>query len=231
MPINDQTLLRYLRARNFDVEKAAKMLEDSISWRKEFGVSGSRDGWGSIIELENSTGKLYVRGYDRQGHAILYMKPRFENTKDHDGNLKHLVYHMERAIACMDKYSKEEKICLVIDYHGFSMLNSPPMKTSMATLNILQNHYPERLFRAYMIRPPWLFHAFWSAISPFVDPITRAKIQMISEKDLAEVLGKDMDLSLIEAEIGGQDDRPFHSSTYLTIPFDVDYWSHLESNQ
>ncbi|CAB1096344.1 unnamed protein product [Ectocarpus sp. CCAP 1310/34] len=37
------------------------------------------------------------------------------------------------------------------------------MKTSMATLNILQNHYPETLGHAFFISPPVFFKGFWKA--------------------------------------------------------------------
>lgn len=99
---------------------------------------------------------MYVRGFDRDGHVIIYMRPKYENTNNHDGNLKHLVYNLERAIAAVH-YRGEgvEKIILLIDYDGYSLMNAPPMKTSTETLNILQNHYPERLYRAYCVQPPW----------------------------------------------------------------------------
>ena len=65
---------------------------------------------------------------------------------------KHLVYSMERVIAVGNAAGLSEKIVLLIDYEGFSLTNGPPMKTSKETLSILQNHYPERLQCAYLIR-------------------------------------------------------------------------------
>jgi CRAL/TRIO domain len=65
---------------------------------------------------------------------------------------KHLVYTMERAVAVGDQAAKSEKIVLIIDYEGFTLSGGPPMKTSQETLSILQNHYPERLQCAYLIR-------------------------------------------------------------------------------
>jgi CRAL/TRIO domain len=100
---------------------------------------------------------MYIRGHDRAGHPLLYMKPRLENTYDHEGNMKHLVYTMERTCGIAKKGNqKSEKMSLLIDYEGFSLFNAPPMKTSTETLSILQNHYPERLPKAYLIRP---FHS------------------------------------------------------------------------
>jgi hypothetical protein len=49
------------------------------------------------------------------------MKPRFENSTSHEGNLKHLVYNMERATLCMRERGVQEKICLIVDYEGFSL--------------------------------------------------------------------------------------------------------------
>lgn len=156
------------------------MLHATLEFRKSFDLSGIQTTWKETIEFENASGKTYVRGFDKEGHVILYMKPRNENSKSHDGNLKHVVWNLEKAIACMEATTRQEKMVLIIDYDGFSMSNAPPMKTSKATLNILQDHYPERLFRAYVIRPLTLFYGFFKMISPFIDPITKAKIVMLT---------------------------------------------------
>jgi hypothetical protein len=136
------------------------------------------------------------------------------------------VFNLEKATESMRlRCDTVEKVVLLIDYEGFSLWNAPPMKTSMDTLHILQNHYPERLFRAYFINPPWIFNAFWNAISPFVDPVTKDKIRMLSGKaaHLREELSKDIDLSVLESTLGGDDTRPFDSDRYLAAPFHYDF--------
>lgn len=38
MPLDDACLVRYLRARSGDVEKAASMLSATLEWRRQFGL-------------------------------------------------------------------------------------------------------------------------------------------------------------------------------------------------
>jgi len=221
--MDDATFLRYLRARQYDATKAAAMLRDTLKWRAEFGVR-AMESWRDVIRAENASGKLYVRGFDREGGACLYMKPQYENTKDHDGNLKHLVYNMERCVAVMAAQGAgKEKISLLIDYENYSLSNAPPMKTAMETLSILQNHYPERLRCAYCIRPPTVFTFFWSAISPFIDPVTKAKIAMVKNDSLRATLAERVDPAILEACCGGDDTRPFVSQVYLDGPFHLEF--------
>lgn len=67
MKLNDSTFLRYLRARSFNFELAKAMLYATIAWREKFGLSQLHDAWGPIIAKENISGKMYVRGFDKEG--------------------------------------------------------------------------------------------------------------------------------------------------------------------
>lgn len=238
MPLNDSTYIRYLRARNFDTGKSTAMLRATIAWRKEFDLGGLQTTWKETIEYENSTGKMYVRGYDNEGRALIYMKPAYENSKNHDGNLKHLVYNLERAIACMEATTGQEKVSLLIDYDGFTMTKSPPMQTSKAVLQILQDHYPERLYRAYVVRPLYLVYALFQFLTPFMDAVTLSKIVMLTNRQLASPDNQmlaDIDCDRIEFAMSGDrqnaDHRPFSSKMYLSSDFNKDYTSILTDSE
>lgn len=109
-----------------------------------------------IMEKENETCKLYVRGYDNEGRALLYMRPAKENTQDAVNNMRHLTWNLEKAIACSAKNGRS-KVCIIIDYDEFSLRHAPPLSTSRYTLDILQKHYPERMHKAYICNPPFVF--------------------------------------------------------------------------
>lgn len=227
MPLDDATFNRYLNARKGDFEAAKAMLEETLAWRKDFGLSQMfTTPWLKSIEKETFTGKAYCRGFDREGRSILYMKPRYENTHDHEGNLKNLVYNLERCLASMKKANGSEnkgKLVLLIDFAGYSTLNAPPMKTSRATLSILQNHYPERLHAAYCIRAPWIYNAFWSLISPFIDPVTKKKINFVQGTteeigaQLTSSTGANIAADVLEADLGGKDNILYNGRIYLGL--------------
>ena len=73
------------------------MLKESLRWRHSFGVSklGEKH---ERLRRESETGKLRVsESADRAGRPVLVMTPRAENSRDHDGQMANLVYHLERA--------------------------------------------------------------------------------------------------------------------------------------
>lgn len=206
-----------------------------MAWRKEFGVdaivsclSGNpRNEMTPIIEKENETSKLYVRGYDKDGRALLYMRPSKENTADSVNQMRHLVWNLEKAIACSAKNGRS-KVCIVIDYDGFKLKHSPPLSTSRYTLDILQKHYPERMHRAYICNPPFVFRTFWTLIRPFIDPVTKEKICFCHGKagmdKIAADVGDDNRVKYLEKCAGGTAElRPIQSQEYLSLPFSVGF--------
>eukprot|EP00629_Pelagomonadales_sp_RCC1024_P006402 CAMPEP_0119277130 /NCGR_PEP_ID=MMETSP1329-20130426/16632_1 /TAXON_ID=114041 /ORGANISM="Genus nov. species nov., Strain RCC1024" /LENGTH=244 /DNA_ID=CAMNT_0007277589 /DNA_START=225 /DNA_END=956 /DNA_ORIENTATION=- len=204
-PVDDACLRRYLRARDGDVKKAAKMLKATLKWRKEYGTATIVEDKFPVLEAECATGKTYVAPFrDRAGRATVVMRNRNENTKDHDGNVAHLVYQMERAVAAA-KETPQETWNLVIDFEGYSLRNAPPMKTSRATLSVMQDHYPERLNKAFLIQAPWIFMGFFRLISPFIDPVTRDKIVFVSGKpaERAKVMAEHFEMGPVEDAFGG----------------------------
>eukprot|EP00980_Cylindrotheca_fusiformis_P002730 scaffold629_cov140-Cylindrotheca_fusiformis.AAC.7 len=237
--------LRHLRAEKGNVPKAIESIQRTLKWRKEFHVDAiatclqkeqedidnatpanmGEEDLAAIIRKENETGKLYVRGHDKDGRAVLYMRPGKENTKDHVNNMRHLVYHMEKAIACSARKG-QSRICIVIDYDGFKLRHAPPLGTARYTLDVLQHHYPERLHRGYICNPPWIFQGFWKVVYPFIDPVTKQKIRFCTSKKDFEQVQADMgdEKNNLESCAGGTEPvKEFDSTEYLALPMDITF--------
>ncbi|KAJ0604313.1 putative CRAL-TRIO lipid binding domain-containing protein [Helianthus annuus] len=76
-----------------------------------------------------------------------------------DNQIKHLVYLMENAMLNLPE--GQEEMAWLIDFTGWSFTTSVPVRTAKDTINILQDHYPQRLAVAFLYAPPRIFEAFW----------------------------------------------------------------------
>ncbi|CAI7876460.1 unnamed protein product [Closterium sp. NIES-53] len=200
----DACLRRYLRARSWHVKKAEKMLLETIAWRRAFTPERIR--WADVAK-ESETGKVYRAPFtDKLGRPVLVLCPGKQNTDDHDGNIRQMVYCMENAVQSLPE--GVEQMVWIIDYKGFTLRKSPPMKTSREVLHILQNHYPERLGAAILFDPPYIFQGLWKVIRPFIDPVTFQKIKFVYRKSLPslKVMEELFDTSLLDPALGGKGD-------------------------
>eukprot|EP00818_Percolomonas_sp_WS_P010370 CAMPEP_0117437006 /NCGR_PEP_ID=MMETSP0759-20121206/1300_1 /TAXON_ID=63605 /ORGANISM="Percolomonas cosmopolitus, Strain WS" /LENGTH=255 /DNA_ID=CAMNT_0005228623 /DNA_START=1446 /DNA_END=2213 /DNA_ORIENTATION=+ len=195
----ERCMLRYLRARDFDVDKAEKMLRGTLEWRHEYQPHKIKP---HDLEMEASSGKIYVRGKDKMGRPLLFLIPRNENSKDYDKNVRLLVYTLERAIQEMD--DGVEQLVLMMDFKGWGRHNSVPISVARQVIHILSNHYPERLGVCYMMDTPWLFSLFWKSISIFLHPNTSSKVKFVSSKDREKVLSETIHLDNLEKRFSGR---------------------------
>lgn len=143
MWLTRECLLRYLRATSWNVANADKRLQDTMIWRREYGV----ETWSAEhISPENETGKQVILGYDNNARPCLYLNPGKQNTKKSERQIQHLVYMLERVIDMMDP--GQETTALLINFKGSSSGGSPSVAQGRQVMSILQGHYPERLGRA-----------------------------------------------------------------------------------
>ena len=76
-----------------------------------------------------------------------------------------------------------------------------------------------------------ILSTFHAAISPFIDPVTKAKIVMLTtEATVHEELLKVVDTSVLESSFGGSDAREFDAEVYFSTTIETDYYTVLPQN-
>ncbi|ORX95212.1 CRAL-TRIO domain-containing protein, partial [Clohesyomyces aquaticus] len=192
-----ECLLRYLRASKWSVAHASTRLLSTLTWRREYGTSTFT---AEYISPENATGKQVILGYDNSGRPCLYLLPQNQNTKASPKQVEHLVFMLERTIELAPP--GQETLALLIDFRNSSAGSNPSIGTGKQVLNILQNHYPERLGRALITHLPWYITTFLKLLSPFIDPVTKTKMRYneplethIPSSQLLKASGGDVDFT------------------------------------
>lgn len=151
-----ECLIRYLRATKWTVADAVKRLRATLVWRREYiGDKLTPD----YISIEQETGKQLIMGYDLEGRPCLYLLPSRQNTEKSPRQLEHLVFMLERVIDLMP--AGQESLALVVNFNETKSGQNASVGQAKQTLDILQNHYPERLGRALVINSMLLSLSFF----------------------------------------------------------------------
>ncbi|KAL3148387.1 hypothetical protein ABBQ38_013843 [Trebouxia sp. C0009 RCD-2024] len=206
------TLARFLQARDWNASQAEQKLRGTLEWRRTYRPDAIT--WADI-EPEAVTGKQFrLPVKDKEGRAVLLMRPRNENTKGAERQLKYLVYNLEAACRAADE-AGVGKMTWLIDFEGYSYRNAPPVTLALKTLNILQGHYPERLGLSVCYHPPRLFQITWKATKPFIDPVTHKKIVFIDHQDTTS-MPQHFHMESIEQCMGGSltSEQAFNLQSY-----------------
>jgi hypothetical protein len=146
MFLTRECLLRYLRATKWNVAEAITRLQRTLTWRREYGLEKLTPDY---ISIENETGKQVILGYDIHARPCLYLLPSNQNTEKSDRQVEHLVFMLERVIDLMGP--DQETLALIVNFNETKSGQNASLGQAKQTLNILQNHYPERLGRALVI--------------------------------------------------------------------------------
>ncbi|KAK0238856.1 CRAL-TRIO domain-containing protein [Armillaria nabsnona] len=203
--MDDELMLRFLRARKFDVVAAKKMLHECEQWRKEFGIEEIMKNFD--FKEKRDVDKYYPQYYhkmDKDGRPLYIERLGYLNIKElyrittQERQLQRLVYeyeknYNERLPACSKACGHPvETSCTILDLWNVSLSNFYQVKDYvMSASSIGQNRYPESMGKFYIINAPWAFSAVWRIIKPWLDEVTVSKIDIIGsdykDKLLAQI--------------------------------------------
>lgn len=227
--------LRHFRADKGDIEKAIKRTKYAIQWRKDFRVeellkaahnptTPQEEKIRGVLMKEAETGKMFVRNYDKEGRAILWIYQKRENTNNPEHNIMHLVYQIERMIACSERQGYEKSV-IVLDFLGWKMKHASSLDVTKKTIHILQDCYVERIARIYLTNAPSVFRTFFNMVKVFLDPSTKKKIVFVTEKERPE-MEKYFDPETAESCIFGTAStklKEYNVEEYFSTPLNVSF--------
>ncbi|KAI0269387.1 CRAL-TRIO domain-containing protein [Gloeopeniophorella convolvens] len=203
--MDDAMLLRFLRARKFDVPKAKAMVLAAEQWRKDEKVDELVQTFD--FKEKEEVNKYYPQYYhkiDKEGRPVyiervgkLDIKALYAITTQ-ERQLQRLVFEYERSLTSRLPASARavghpvETFCTILDLGGVSLANFYRVKDYvMAAASIGQDRYPEIMGRFYIVNAPWAFSAVWAVVRPWLDEVTVSKIDILGgtykDKLLAQI--------------------------------------------
>ncbi|KAI9500315.1 CRAL-TRIO domain-containing protein [Coemansia spiralis] len=195
----DVLVLRFLRARKWDLDKAYRMAVAAVKWRVQERVEEIiwYGDWANDASLMWK-GVSYAHGKDKLGHPIVWSGSYLHHQKDQSyPQLKrYLIWMMESLRQLLSP--PIERVCLITDLtdHSNANMDWPFVKTFLKYLELF---YPECLGICIVYNGPWWFSGVWKLISPLLDPVVASKVQFaqkpegllkyIDENELLEMRG------------------------------------------
>lgn len=217
----DALLLRFLRARKWDVEKALIMMVSTMHWRldemhvdddivKNGELKAKEDTKASDAKVKKNSedfltqlrmGKSYLHGLDNEGRPMCFVRARLHRAGEQteESLERFTVYTIETARMLLRP--PIDTATIVFDMTDFSMANMDytPVKFM---IKCFEANYPESLGTVLVYKAPWVFNAVWSIVRGWLDPVVAGKVHFAKN---IEELEKFIPRKQIPTELGGDE--------------------------
>lgn len=229
---DENKLLRFLKARNFDLDKATEMFVKHLRWREENDVDEIL--FQTFPEREQLL-KFYPQGYhmcDKQGRPVYIQYLGGINVHkilaftDEETVYRVFIQEYEKFLhfklpACSEAQGRYIDTSLnIMDVKGISLklITKESQRMMKKLTSITQDNYPETMGNMIIINAPYIFKMIYGLVKPMLSPRTQSKIIVLGSRYMDKLL-EFVDIDCLPKKIGG-------TSKY-SIFDDIGPWSDL----
>ena len=208
----DILLLRFLRARKWNVEAACSMFLQALKWRQSFKVHQLMlQGERSIPQAILESGKGIYWGVDKHERLVAYFRPGLHDWRAQSltDTCRHIVYQTEIGRRLFSPGA--ETLLVIFDLQGIRPW-SLDVECLRFVISCFQDYYPESLGPCLITNAPWIFFSFYRMIKGWICEDVANKIRFLNNpSELKEYIDPEMLLQ----EYGGESPYRFE---YIAPP-------------
>lgn len=199
--VDNQMIRRFLRVCDLDIERASALFLKYLKWRRTFVPNDYISA--TQVPNELAQNKMFLQGFDKKGRPItVVLGAKHFHIKGGLDELKRFVVYSFDKI-CGRMQPGQEKFVIIADLEGWGFINSD-IRASLEVFSILQDYYPERLGKLFIVHASYIFMTAWKVVYPFIDNKTKKKIAFVENKRLRSTLLEEIDESQLPEIYGGK---------------------------
>lgn len=198
-------LLKFLRARDFDVELALKLLLNYQRWRVDSPDISSCLSPQSVLGLLREDYHTVLPLRDHSGSRILLYRIGQWNPKDWSAFQVFRVSLMTSEVIAMETQTQRRGLKVIFDLQGWCLGHALQVTPSLARKisSVLSDSFPLKVRGIHLLNVPLFFRPVFSMIRPFLPDKIRQRIHMHGS-DYVDSLADFFSAPVLPPEYGGE---------------------------
>lgn len=198
-------LLKFLRARDFDVELALKLLLNYQRWRVDSPDISSCLSPLSVLGLLQENYHAVLPQRDHSGSRVLLYRIGQWNPKVWSACQVFRISLMTSELIAMETQTQRRGIKVIFDLRGWCLGHALQVTPSLARKisSVLSDSFPLKVRGIHLLNVPLFFRPVFSVIQPFLPDKIRQRIHMHGS-DYVDSLGDFFSAPVLPPEYGGE---------------------------
>lgn len=209
----ERLLLQFLRARQHNAQDAFVMIKNAMQWRTSINIENFLTHSRSNLITPAACFPMHIISTPvKCKQPVVYGLIRLLDKKKAERvPFQNALLSFLESVYFGETYVSDEMV-IILDFRDWSIRRNAPYRLVKDGIQTLQDYYPERLGRVFLVNYPTTIRAAYTAISPIIDAGAKEKIVWVADADPSATLQKYVSPKSIPSFLGGELEATFPST-------------------